>query len=64
MTWRAQQLLVDSIVIPIDETVPRGKYTIQLGLYHFPTMQRLAELDARGQPATDALTLASFSVVD
>jgi hypothetical protein len=63
-TWRAKQLLVDSIVIPIDETVPRGKYTVRLGLYHFPTMQRLAVLDARGQPLTDAVAIASFSVVD
>jgi hypothetical protein len=63
-TWRAQQLLVDGIVIPIDETIPRGNYTVRLGLYHFPTMQRLAVLDARGQPVTDAVAIASFNVVD
>ncbi len=62
--WRPNTLMPDGMIIPIDDTVPPGDYHIELGLYDATTMQRLAVLDAAGQPVSDKVVIAPITVED
>jgi hypothetical protein len=60
--WRANELIPDSAVFPIDTSVPSGEYQITVGLYDPATMQRLSVLDASGNPMTDKVVIAPITV--
>ncbi len=55
--WAANEVIVDTYVIPLDANAPPGEYTIEIGLYRF-------ESGARLPPSTggDALRLATIRV--
>ncbi len=64
-TWERGLLNADAIVMPVGSEVPLGSgYKITVGLYDSQTQQRLALIDARGQPAGDEITIESFTVVE
>jgi hypothetical protein len=63
--WLAGQWVVDPIVmpIPVDARVSND-YRLEIGLYELPSLERLAIVDARGQPVADTLMIAPLSVVE
>ena len=61
-SWRVNNPVADGIVIPIDATVAKGEYTIEIGWYDLVTSQRLALVDARGQPIGDKVIIESIYV--
>lgn len=60
--WRVGDLISDGIVIPVDASVAPGEYHIELGLYDTATMQRLAVLDAGGNPVDDKIVIGPIRV--
>ena len=56
-TWRPGSVVIDRYEIALDEDAPEGEYSIEIGLYHPTTGERLAVLDAQGQPVGDHLIL-------
>ena len=64
-TWRKDKLVVDARIVPIPPDAPIGsKCRLEIGLYYFPTMERLAIVDATGQAMTDTFVIQPFSVVE
>ncbi|MEW5717223.1 MAG: hypothetical protein AB1817_01210 [Chloroflexota bacterium] len=61
-SWRADTMVADGTVIPIDTTVAPGAYAIEIGWYDLATSQRLALLDAGGQPIGDKLNIGPIYV--
>ena len=63
--WTRYVPMVDPIVIPIPRDAPPGDaYHLEIGLYYLPTLQRLAIVDAHGQPLADSLVLQPLSVIE
>ncbi len=53
--WRPGDVIQDTHLLPLDTPHPDGQ--IRVGLYHLVTLQRLARLDASGQPAGDSVEI-------
>ncbi|HEX9076148.1 MAG TPA: hypothetical protein VF932_10235, partial [Anaerolineae bacterium] len=63
--WERGLLYADAIVMPVGADVPLGSgYKIAVGLYDQQTQERLAVIDAQGQPVGDEITIESFTVVE
>lgn len=62
--WRANQSMVDWIILPITTEVPPGEYRLELGLYYLPTLERLTIVDNSGRPISDKVVIESFEVVE
>ncbi len=63
--WTRYAPVVDPIVMSIPAHAPTGDtYRLEIGLYDLATMQRLAIVDARGQPLGDALVIQPLSVIE
>lgn len=62
--WTRNVPLVDPIVMPIPSDIPSGDYHLEVGLYYFPTMQRLAIVNASGQPISDTVVIEPLTIVD
>ena len=64
-TWERGVLNAEAIVMPVGPDVPLGDgYRMTVGLYDAQTQQRLAVVDAQGQPATDMIAIEPFTVVE
>jgi len=61
-TWRAKQLVLDALVLPVAKELAAGKYTLHVGLYDLKTMRRLALLDSQGQPIGDTVAFTPIQV--
>jgi hypothetical protein len=61
-TWRSGEVIVDRYAIPLDPGTPPGEYTIEVGLYHPATLERLPVLDDRGHPAADHIVLTTIEI--
>ena len=51
--WQAGEYIRDEHVLVLDEAVPRGDYTISVGMYDAETGVRLDVADAQGQDLPD-----------
>jgi hypothetical protein len=61
--WPVGEPLRDEYVIPIPGDLPPGRYSLEVGLYSYPGLQRLPVLGAFGRD-TDRVVLPSITVVD
>jgi hypothetical protein len=55
--WPLEQPLLDSHLLQLPDDLPPGNYTLNLGLYHVQTLERLPLVDGR-----DALALGSIQI--
>lgn len=63
--WRANQLVVDSVLILIPDDAPPGDhYRVELGLYELATGERLKIVDPFGRGNVGTLVLEGFRVVE
>ncbi len=60
--WRPDELLNDSHLLPIGESLPAGSYRVLVGLYDATTGQRLSVLDGAGQIADNFALLATLHI--
>jgi hypothetical protein len=61
--WPVGEPLRDEYVISIPRDLPSGRYTLEVGLYSYPGMQRLPVLGALGSDS-DRVLLPSITVVE
>ncbi len=61
-SWRVDLMVADGMVIPVDATVVPGNYMVEIGWYDLATSQRLALLDAQGQPIGDQVIIGPVYV--
>jgi len=40
--WRAGDIIIDSHVIALPADLPPGEYSLVFGMYHWPSLERLA----------------------
>jgi 4-amino-4-deoxy-L-arabinose transferase-like glycosyltransferase len=52
-SWDVGEVVVDNLEIPISAEAPSGDYSIVMGLYQWPSLERLPVLDAAGQDVAD-----------
>lgn len=62
--WRVNEMIADGIALPIAETLPPGKYAIEIGLYDVDTMHRLAVVDAMGQPFATQIFIGPIWIIE
>ena len=61
--WRPGDVIPDTHVLVPPADVPGGTYTVRVGLYTWPEVERLAVQDAAGiEPADRAIVLSSVEV--
>ncbi|MBI4789478.1 MAG: hypothetical protein HY782_20805 [Chloroflexi bacterium] len=61
-TWSAGRVQPDGIVIPLDSSVDPGIYSVELGLYDFASMRRLAIVDKNGVSVADKIAVGPIYV--
>jgi hypothetical protein len=61
-TWLAGEVTVDDHHLALPAAVPPGVYHVTVGLYHWPTSQRLQAVDGEDNPVGDAVLLTSIDV--
>ncbi|MCP4537680.1 MAG: hypothetical protein GY832_11070 [Chloroflexi bacterium] len=61
-SWKAGQVIADPILIPIQPDTSPGEYTLQVGLYSWPEIERLPVLDDLGQPINDHVVLETITI--
>ena len=60
--WQPGQTVTDRYGLLIDETFPTGRYQLAIGLYAWPSLERLPVIDAGGNIVGDHLLLPGFEV--
>lgn len=62
-SWRIGSVLADSIVIPMTERVATGpNYSLEIGWYYLPTLERLLPVNSAGQPIGDRIIIRPLVV--
>ena len=61
-SWQVGEVVTDPILIPIQPDVPPGTYSLQVGLYSWPTIERLPVLSAPGQSIDDRVVLETITI--
>ncbi len=61
--WLPGQVILDWIIFPSPADVPSGDYYLEIGLYHAPTMQRLAVLGADGNSVGDRIVVSPLRIL-
>lgn len=61
-SWLPGELIVDNYTIPVDPTVPPGRYILEVGMYSPDTGERLPVLGPNGQPIAGRVLLEPISV--
>ena len=56
--WSANETVFDQYMIPLDEAMPPGTYTVLVGLYEPATGIRLVALDTTGRAIGDFVQLS------
>ena len=59
--WQMGQPVRDAYALALPEGLAQGAYRIVVGLYEWPSLQRLA-VTVQGTPRGDSMTLADFIV--
>jgi hypothetical protein len=62
--WSVGELIVDWTLFTVPVTAPSGDYRLEIGLYHAPTQQRVAIVDARGNAIGDHVTIAPLRIAE
>lgn len=62
--WKAEAVIQDEYELTVPSDAPLGVYSIHIGLYLAETGERLAVLDASGQPQADHLVLTRVRVAN
>jgi 4-amino-4-deoxy-L-arabinose transferase-like glycosyltransferase len=52
-SWDRGEIVADTLEIPISDQAPSGRYSVVMGFYHWPSLERLPVKAAIGQKATD-----------
>jgi 4-amino-4-deoxy-L-arabinose transferase-like glycosyltransferase len=60
--WDAGELVRDYLTLVLPADLTSGEYSIELGLYEYPSLARLDVADANGKPLGDHLILAGVTV--
>lgn len=60
--WLPGEVISVRITIPLDENLPGGQYTMEVGVYDATSNQRLPAHDGKAQPLGDHLILRSVDV--
>ena len=60
--WVPGEIVIDRYDIIVDRDTPPGEYTLESGMYHWATNERLTVLDAQGQAQDSAIVLGRVSV--
>jgi hypothetical protein len=61
--WRPGDIVPDTHPLPLKPDMPPGTYTLKVGMYRWPSMERLAARDGRGiEQADRAITLSTVEV--
>jgi len=61
--WRPDEMIPDEYQIAVDEAVPPGHYTLQVGMYPLVGGARLLAADQAGEPLGDSVIIYEFTVV-
>jgi hypothetical protein len=56
--WVPGELVLDGHMLNLPTEVPRDNLRLEIGLYLWPSLQRLSVLDAAGRPVTDHIEIA------
>jgi hypothetical protein len=61
--WRPGDIVPDTHPLPLKPDMPPGTYTLKVGMYRWPTMERLPARDGGGiEQADQAITLSTVEV--
>ncbi len=60
--WNAGELVRDDYTLPLPADLAPGEYSIELGIYEYPSLARLDVADAIDKPLGDHLTLFGVTV--
>jgi hypothetical protein len=41
--WQSGEIIIDTYTIELPEELPPGRYTVQTGFYHLPTLTNLGD---------------------
>lgn len=61
--WRPGEVVEDKYGLYIPPGTPPGEYVLEVGMYYWPTMQRLSILDEQGLPKDNRVLLGEVQVV-
>ncbi len=56
-SWRAGDLMLSRFSIPTPPDLPAGTYSVRIGMYTYPDLQRVPVLDVAGNPAAGFVVL-------
>lgn len=60
--WQPGQAVIAAYAVQIPPDLPPGRYPVVIGWYYWETLERLALLDAGGQPVGDSLVIGELEV--
>lgn len=60
--WQPGQAVIAAYAVQIPPDLPPGRYPVAIGWYYWETLERLALLDAGGQPVGDSLVIGELEV--
>jgi 4-amino-4-deoxy-L-arabinose transferase-like glycosyltransferase len=60
-SWEGGQTLLDTYPVPVPEGLPAGNYTVHVGMYTWPSLER-QQVSIDGVPAGDSVLLGSVQV--
>jgi hypothetical protein len=62
--WRLGEVIPDQYEVEVATDAHPGKYVFEVGLFHRTTMERLAVLDAEGNPYDNKILLGEVKIVE
>ncbi len=62
--WRADELIVDAVQLPVPSDAAPGAYRLEVALYDAATQQRIGIVDASGTVLAERMTIEPVSVVE
>jgi hypothetical protein len=60
--WDVGEIVIDGFTLPIPAEAPAGDYTLEMGFYQWPALERLPVLDESGQVVADRVVLGQLQV--
>ncbi len=60
--WKVGEEVEDRIGLPLDAAVKPGRYQVEVGLYHYPSMERPPVFDAAGRPLGNRVLIGPVEV--
>ncbi len=56
--WDPDQIIQDEYDLPLPKGIPPGEYSLEVGMYEYPSLKRLEVTNPQGNPLGDHLVLA------